>query len=469
MIGPSYLLNLNRVFALRRPFSRKVALHPDGVLTDDGRAELLALTQPLARELPLAAMLQAVVYAYAGDTREFERSLATIGRHGLGPRIGTLYKTSDLRSRLIECFRDHCAHFGLPPRHVLRSLLDLAQRTDAEFARIEKSIDRPNHLPKLVAFDYVSTVPAKLRVHLYVRARFFGSRSRMHDIGVRIHSALAHQNVEVHSFDLDSEVPGGGPSDLVLVDDALLFRKDAARKRAFLERLRSSTGRLGFLEFDPWTASLTTRIGQNRDLYDFIWAPAPTRIDNGKIGGLPACAMPFPTGCHDIFERFSLGSAQSPRHDIQFCGAIEEYNFHRYFWVLAISLLRDAVPCEVTNHVDDGLDAETSLTGYVERLSNSYAALGFTMRSDGTSILVGRTFDTLRLGQLLIQEYCPDVRHYLTPDEHFIEFQTLSELDAIRSTLRRDGRFEDIRANGRHIFAERYSDEAILRHLCTFV
>jgi hypothetical protein len=464
MVDPRYPVNLIRAFKLRRPFSRKIALRPDDVLTEPGRTALLRRTEPLASQIPLAALLRALACAYGTDAKGH----AEIERHGWGPGVRALYGTSDLRSRILDCFRDYCARFGLPPRQLLKPLLDLAQHTDPEFARIKTAADRPPHAPSLLAFDCVPTIPAKLRVNLFVRTRFFGEHSRMHDIGVRIQSALARADIDVRAFSLDEQGPDLPESDLVLVDDPLIFRKDPIRKRAFLERLRASTRRLGCLEFDPWTATLASRIAQNRDLYDFIWAPAPTRIQNGQIAGLPTCLIPFPTGCDDIFEKYALESRAPPGEDIRFCGGIEEYNFHRYFWILALSLLSEAIPCEVTNHLDDGLDVGTSLARYVERLSASYAALSFTMRSDGTSIVVGRTFDALRLGQLLVQEYCPDARYYLTPNEHFLEFQTVEELDAIRAAVR-DRAFENIRKNGQEIFAQRYSDEAILRHLATFL
>ena len=468
MVHPRHPLNLVRAFALRRPFSRKVALRPQDLLTEPGRTALLGRTGRLARDIPLAAVLQAFAHAYAADEARFKQGMADIERHGLAPEIRALYGTSDLRSRVLDCFRDHCARFGLPPRQVLASLLHLARHTDPEFDRIESAAERPRDIPAPLTFDCVPAVPAKLRVHLFIRTRFFGEESRMHDIGRRMHSALARADIDVRAFSLDDPSPDLPESDVALVDDPLVFRKDAIRKRSFLERVRASTGRMGCLEFDPWTATLASRIAQNRDLYDFIWAPAPSRMQDGQIGGLPACLIPFPTGCDDIFERYALESRAPPSEDIRFCGGIEEYNFHRYFWILALNLLDEPIPCEVTNHADDRLDVETSLARYVERLSASYAALSFTMRSDGTSIVVGRTFDALRLGQLLVQEYCPDARHYLTPDEHFIEFETLEELRAIRAALR--GRtFEDIRKNGRRIFAERYSDQAILRHLCTFL
>jgi hypothetical protein len=453
---------------LRRPFSRKIGIRPDDMFSPERRGAALARVSPLADASPLAAALETVLHAYAGDPAAAERSLGRLVRRGHGPKVANLYETSDLRKLLLECLREHYRRFGPPPRPVVEGLFALARRTDPECRHLYDPPVRPGAAVTPMRLDYVDAPPPRLTVHLYVRQRYFGAASRPHDVGVRMRSALAREGADVRLLGLDGAADAG-PCDLTLVDDALTFPKDPARKRAFLERLRSSVRRLAMLELDPWEASLERRIADSRDLYDFLWTLAPDRARGGTIAGLRACVAPFPVGFHDVFERHAVGPHRHRGRDLRFCGGVEEYNLHRYYWVLAASLLDEPIPCEVTSHVDDALPAEASLARYIERLSASYAALGFTMRRGGGWTVVGRTFDCLRLGQLLVQEYCPDIRHYVVPGEHFLEFERLGELEEIWARLRRGGDFEKIRRAGVAFFNDRYSDRRIVRHLCTYL
>ena len=102
-------------------------------------------------------------------------------------------------------------------------------------------------------------------------------------------------------------------------------------------------------------------------------------------------------------------------------------------------------------------------------MSGAYASLNFTMRRDGRRTVVGRTFDSLRLGQLLVQEFCLDMHRYFTPGLHYLEFQDVPGLERICDDIGRDGEYERIRAEGARYFEHFYSDDAVFRHLCTYL
>jgi len=251
-----------------------------------------------------------------------------------------------------------------------------------------------------------------------------------------------------------------------------VYQKDEDKKRAFLERIRKSAGKMAMFEMDPWAPGLADRIKSNRDLYDFVWAMAPALPDeDGKsIGGLPVTVMPFPVGAGAVFDRFVINGRMDNLPPIKFSGGVEEYNFYRYFWVLAASSFSDPPEIDITNHNIDGLSALESLAHYVERLAGSYTCLNFVMRGDGSRMVVGRSFDSLRLQQLLVQEHCTDMQAYLEPGIHYLEFDNVAKLEEICGRLKNeDANIETIRRQGAETYKNLYSDEAILRHLATML
>ena len=358
------------------------------------------------------------------------------------------------------------------PRPLALALLGFSSVADPDCATIYRAPAPagPGRAP--IRFDYARERPRGLRITIYIRTHFYRLASRPHDLGPRLKSAFDGDGIDCTLVDPDTPALEFDPCDLALVDDTYAHRKDAAKRRRFLERLRRVAGTLAMLEMDPWAPGLEERIDANRDLYDFVWAMAPTRSrDGGKtIAGLAVTPMPFPCGAGDVFERFQIEGPRATLVPVKFCGAVEEYNFYRYFWLLAAAAFEAPPVLDVTNHDADGLSALASLARYVERLAGSYACLNFTMRGDGQSAVVGRSSDSLRLGQLLVQERAEDMHAYLEPGTHYLEFDSVAELEEICRRLARDAAaFEPVRREGRAAFAERYSDEAVVRHLATFV
>ena len=229
---------------------------------------------------------------------------------------------------------------------------------------------------------------------------------------------------------------------------------------------------MAMLELDPWATGLMDRIKSNKDLYDFAWAMAPGLIldDEKNIGGLPVTLMAFPVGAGSAFDRFVIDGRLDSLAPIKFSGGVEEYNFYRYFWVLAASSFRNPPDFDITNHDVDGLPALESLSLYIERLAGSYACLNFVMRGDGSRAVVERSFDSLRLRQLLIQEHCGDMHAYLEPGNHYLEFDSASELEEICGRLKgQRAEYDTIRREGADAFNRLYSDDAVLRHIATML
>src|SRR5262249_8103718 len=147
-----------------------------------------------------------------------------------------------------------------------------------------------------------------------------------------------------------------------------------------------------------------------------------------------------------------------PAERLRFCGALEDYNFHRYFWLLSSLASSHPLDIEVTGHADDRLPVEESLRQYFARLTASRAVLNFTMRADGQRMMVGRSSDALCAGRLLVQEYADDMRCYFEPGAHYLEFRDRDELGAIAARLAAPGAYEDVRCAGAAHFAATYSN-----------
>lgn len=458
-----------RYLALKRPFSRKINLQTDHVLTASGRQRFLSRFVPLKDDFPLVATVVALAYAYERAYAKCQGVIdETIVKRGFAGEISGLYSRTDLRKFLLDCFRNYFDANETMPRPMAEALFKLARATDDQMQRIYDAPSDEIAARDPIRFEYVSAAPISLKVRIYCRSRYFGANSRPHDLGVRMRTAFA-DIADCVVVDPASPDAGIEECDLALVDDVYLFRKDARMKRRFLEKLRPKATKVGMLELDPWMAGVHRRIARNRDLYDFVWTMAPTMAEGGRIAGLPACVIPLPVGCPDIFDRVKIAADDPSLDTLRFCGGVEEYNLHRYFWVLAGTTFRTPFSFRVTNHKNDGLSAFDSLRRYAEKLSSAYAALNFTMRKDAQRAMVGRTFDCLRLGQLLVQEYCGDMRCYFAPGVHYLEFRSVAELEAICDEIGRQGRFERMRREGAAYFEESYSDAAVLRHLGTFV
>lgn len=459
-------------FKLRRPFSRKIRIGTDRVLTPDGRAAFFQAFAPLVGRSALATALAALAKAYGGEAAEAGRLTGLAAGKRFTGEFDYLYRRADLRKFAMACLRGHCAGGGALSRPLSEALLGLARATDPEARKIDRPAAPAGASRAPLEFDYVSRRPGNLKIHIYIRTYFYHAQSRLHDMGPRFQSAFDGDGVECKIIDPDSPDGAPGRCDLALVDDIYIHRKDPEKKRGFLEAIRNSAGKMAMLEMDPWVPGLRQRIEANRDLYDFVWSMAPAlAIDDDKsLHGLPVTLIPFPAGAPGIFAPLAIDGRRHGLVPIKFCGAVEDYNFHRYFWVLAAASFANPPAFDITSHDEDGLSALASLALYLERLAASHACLNFLMRGDGSRTIVGRSFDSLCLRQLLVQERCDDMHAYLRPGTDYLEFDNISQLQEICARLPgQPAAFEAIRRQGAATFQARYADAAVLRHLAAWL
>lgn len=418
----------------------------------------------------LAGILASLRAAYACDENTVETRIKTLREACRIGDVSRLFETTDIRKYTITALRDYYAGGSMLTRTQAKLLKEIAEALDPE-SRLVFGHQRKAFLPpEILDFERVSRASKPLSIAIYFRGKFFPT-SRPHDLAYRLASAFESGGARCHLVDPDDESSDIPDTDIALIDDPHVFRKSPAEKRQFLERVRERTRVMVMFEMDPWARGLAERIKHNRDLYDRIWAMMPSLCDeNGRIEGLKASCILFPVGASEVFSQHALPEERMHRADIGFCGGIEEFNFLRYFWVIGALGLNTAPKIMVTNHYPDQKDVVSSLHEYVSKLASTYACLNFVRRADKRVSMVGRTSDALRLRQLLVQERSAEVGYYLRAGDHFLDFSNLDELENICETLgKKESNYEDIRINGSRYFEQNYSDQAIVRHIATWV
>ncbi len=447
---------------MRRPFSRKVRLAAADVLDATRRHALETRLGDIDPAQPVACSVKLLCLIYAGDYSAAERLIERIAAAGALPAYARMLAESNFRRLLLGCYREATVRAPLAPQ-AAGLLFKFSQLVDPELQRIFRPPMKS--VSARLRFDY-APAPKRLRVTLFFRRYFFGSESRLHDMGPRIKAAFEAAGCDCRLLDPNFEAYDFAPCDLALVDDSAMFRKDAKKKGAFLDRLRQSARRVGMVDLDHWMTHFGHRLAAGSERYDFVWTMAPLRLSDGRIDGKRACVIPFPVGFEPLLTE--VAAAPAPADALRFCGAIEDYNFHRYFWLLANAGFAHPFEVELTRHVDDRLPVEDSLRHYFQRLTAARAVLNFTMRADGQTMMVGRTSDALCAGRLLVQEAAEDMTCYFEPGGHYLEFSNVDELQEISARLR-DRRYEEVRRAGAAFFADAYSDRAVVRHLATFL
>jgi hypothetical protein len=452
---------------LRRPFSRKIRLGPQAILDTVRRRELMAQLGTTGLRQPVETSVEFLCLLYGADYDAAAQLLERIAASGHVADYSAMLAQTNFRKLLLGCLRERLADKPLPPA-AAELLLKFSRVIDPELKRIyptsASSVDDGN----VLRFDY-APLPQKLKVTLLFRKYFFGSDSRLHDMGPRLKAAFDEAGLDCRLVDPNLETFDFAPCDLVLVDDSALIRKDAAKKGEFLDRLRSSAARIGMVDLDHWMAHFGHRLAAGSQRYDFVWSMAPLQVNGGSIDGVRACVIPFPVGVERLLNSVVAGAGPGSGGGLRFCGAIEDYNFHRYFWLLENFTSPHPYEVEVTRHTNDGLSVEDSLRGYLAKLTASRAVLNFTMRADGQRMIVGRTSDVLCAGRLLVQESAADMRRYFNAAAHYVEFSDVDGLREICGRLSGSAAYEEVRREGAAYFAANYSNAAVIRHLATFL
>src|SRR4051812_16440251 len=253
---------------LRRPMSRKVRLTSADILDPARRRELEQTLGTVDPRQPVACSVKLLCLIYGGDYAGAAMLIDRIAAAASLPEYARMLGESNFRKLLLGCYRDRVA--GEPLGADAAGLLFRFSRTvDPELQQIFRPATRTRAVQRL-RFDYAA-LPQQLRVTLFFRRYFFGSESRLHDMGPRIKAAFDECGYDCRLIDPNLEPYDFAPCDLALVDDSAVFRKDEKAKGAFLDRLRKSAGCVGMVDLDHWMTHFGHRLAAGSERYDFVW------------------------------------------------------------------------------------------------------------------------------------------------------------------------------------------------------
>jgi hypothetical protein len=452
------------------PFSRKIRLKPQTVIEPSFGSDLVRLPARLNDGDALCGAVSFLFDIYRHQSGDARRRLEKLDVPGTQRELAALFQSKNLRKLFIGCFREALSR-GTIPREQAELLLQFSQRFDPGHTTTANQIEEAAEAaaqspPQPIRFDYSSSTPAKLRVVLLMETNAYKPSGRNHDLGERIQSAFASSGIDCRVLPPDVDPDEIGDADLVILNEDALFPRDEPLKRDRLAKIREKSRRLVRLIPDPWGHWLEPSLKDRAHFYDFMWTLAPSLQARKAEISCPIWIIPFPVGFDDVFGELA---PRSPEPGLTFCGAIEDYNLVRYYWLVFGLALQNQIGVTVTNHRYDGLPVADSLRLYLNKLLRSRACLNLTMRATGQRIVIHRAFDILKGNRLLVQEYAADVRPYLTPGEHFLEFRRFEELAELNGKLAEPNSYASVQKDGAQYYKRHYSDDAIVRHILTWI
>jgi hypothetical protein len=315
------------------------------------------------------------------------------------------------------------------------------------------------------------------RAIFFMRRHYFGINSRLHDMGPRFAAAL--EGAGWPCLLIDPGFDGGVPqaatpqsmlaqisaheADLVLIDHFGInmtldqweqFSNDARRSRPGVK--------LVHIGFDPWLASSWSHLAIFGRQVDLIWSHTPDGDYWDRLGLRDKLFyLPFPVGVPlDQLPARGVNAA------IAFYGAVESYNLSRAYWLSGLKKGRIPIDQYVTNHRDDGLNPLESYRHYLGRFCQSARLLSFSLRTDGSRMLTGRSFETVFSGGLLIQERVDHLDFYFTPGEHYFRFETFPDLVDLVCYLDENPKIARETAERGHThYLTHFNDDLLIRQL----
>lgn len=329
-------------------------------------------------------------------------------------------------------------------------------------------------LQQLIELDYASQITPSIRGTVFSRETSFGPGSRKSEFGYRIQSSLASHEWNVSLLPLRELFSYSSPfqQDFVLVDVGAFWKLPPLdHLHDVLSYLKRHFRKIIIFEPDPWTGFYDELLRSIADRVDYIWGFTPDwdltqelcykdkSIMFPNVGGFEQLAPPHQ---HELDWNSCT---------FNFTGSVQGYNLNRVYWILEAIRLNLPIDVQITNPgVDDGLDCESSLQLYIQKLLSSHASLNLATRKDGSRMLTGRAVEVISLNRLLIQEYCPALRLYYVEGEHFLEFSDIEGLANTISFLKSHPNVaRTICAQGYQFYLERYSCRKMVEHIQTLL
>jgi hypothetical protein len=434
---------------------------------------------------PAFSLAQAVGGLLFGDAQDAKSGVATlaalvdrlsperqrlIGRELVHPVIAQLVYLPIVPSDILALLEIYQA--GLPEMRRLFDWADDGRRPDlAEWQR------QGRERAKLITFSSPppETPRRPLKALVAMRERMLPHKleSRLFDFGPLIASAMVEYGWQARHYpmsyvniynDYSTIVARCQQEDIdVLFLDDHVIQNGACHgiRDAMLRQIREFKPEIKIvaIHLDPWMIDSRTMVDTS-PMIDGLWAPHPTL----PLWRHPALAdkmlfMPFPLAGH-------CPPATTPlRPGLTFSGGVMGYNWHRAFWISGAVHGLSIEPV-LTIHMDDGLSPLESHAVYMARLESSTCSVNFSMRSDLSRILTARAFETVMAGGLLVQEETPELDYYFVSGEHYLRFETVSDLRAIATFIaEQPEQAEEIRRRGNAYARAAYGDEKIISYV----
>ncbi|HEV8016315.1 MAG TPA: glycosyltransferase [Stellaceae bacterium] len=303
--------------------------------------------------------------------------------------------------------------------------------------------------------------------------------SREHDIPARYALALESYGWQAQRHDLRSledraiiaedfralaALCRDSEADLLILDDFQPRRGGNAAGDIIRALKQERPGlRVVSLYFDPWQPERWDDIEAGADCLDAIWSLVVTSVWQRPAFAGKTLFLPFPPG-----SLYPPPPALAPR--FRFGGGVQYTNWDRAFWLAAISESGLPLTIAASDHQQDQRDPLESYRAYMLQSATGEAALNFARRSNGMCTLTGRTFETLATAGLLVQERSDDIDLFFIAGQHYLRFETLTDLFDIAHLLQTaPERADSIRRAGAAFSAERYSDERLIAYLDHFL
>jgi len=386
--------------------------------------------------------------------------------------------TADDRSHLAHCIfttfsETLLANYATSSRHA-SAVLQLLTVISPDTILAHASNFEPIKRDTLIELDYAQDIAPSVSGVVFSRETSFGPGSRKSEFGYRIQSSLASQGWNVALLPLKElfSYSTSTMHDFVLVDVGLFWKLPPPEQlHGILSYLKQYFRKIIIFEPDPWTGFYDEILRSMSSTIDYIWGFTPD---------WNLTQEPCYKGKSIMFPNVGGFEHLAPLHQrkldwnsctFNFTGSVQGYNLNRVYWILEAIRLNLPIEVLITNPgVDDGLDCESSLKLYIQKLTSSHASLNLATRKDGSRMLTGRAVEVISLNRLLLQEACPGLRYYYVEGEHFLEFQEIEGLcTIIEFLISHPKAAQTICAQGHQFYLERYSCKKMVEHIQTLL
>ena len=326
---------------------------------------------------------------------------------------------------------------------------------------------------RLIDFGYKSIDFSSWEINLFVRKNWWEGhlQTREHELRSRLFLAFNNNGCLTKLYEPTCEdslksihnKKGKTSTSIAIVDlQSNIFNQEKLNQDSFLENLKKRNDLVVGILFDWWKPGMQEKMSLMTNCLDFIWYMGANDEFKNEWAE-KVINIPFPIGLTDV-ELHNLRSTNSTRK-IRFLGGFEDTNFSRVFWKAA-TFKSGTLLIDRSNPGKDGLSAFESYLKYLNQIAMFRSCLNFTARINGTRIVNGRIQEALSLNRLLISEYCKDVHSYYIPNEHFIEFASVDDLNNLSVSFHlNEIDIDQITNKATSFHDERYSDTKILQHL----